>query len=85
MLCMPQLYVKKINQSTNIILLCSTILLLIAIDSCLLFADRHMRMNVEMQGRTWTLLPHAMPTLHYFADTNMAHPVMVTWIIANDN
>ena len=24
-----------------------------------------------MQGRKWTLLPHAMSTLHYFTDTNI--------------
>ena len=71
MLCMPQLYVKKINQFTIIILLCSTILLTIAIDSCVLFADRHVCTNVEMQGRKWTLLPHAMSTLHYFTDANI--------------
>ena len=43
----PQLYVKKINQFTIIILLCSTVMLTIAIDSCLLFADRHVCTNVE--------------------------------------
>ena len=71
MLCMPQLYVKKVNQSTIIILLCSTIVLTIAIDSCLLFADRDVCLNVEMQGRIWTLLPHAMPTLHYTSLTQI--------------
>ena len=71
MLCMSQLYVKKINQFTIIILLCSTILLTIAIDSCLLFADRHVCTNVEMEGRKLTLLPHAMSTLHYFTDTTI--------------
>ena len=31
-------------------LLCFTVLLTIAIDSCLLFADRHVCMNVQLQG-----------------------------------
>ena len=70
---------KSIHDNNIVYIICSTILLTIAIDSCLLFADRHVCTNVEMQGRKWTLLPHAMSTLHYFTD------VMVTWIIANDN
>ena len=42
---------------------CFTVLLTIAINSCLLFADRHVCMNVQMQGTKRTLLPHAVPTL----------------------
>ena len=42
---------------------CFIVLLTIAIDSCLLFADRHVCMNGQLQGTKRTLLPHAMPTL----------------------
>ena len=51
-------HVIMMSQST--ILLCFTVLLTIAIDSCLLFADRHVCMNVQLQGTKRTLLPHAM-------------------------
>ena len=53
------------NQKQNNLfgLICFTMLLTIAIDSCLLFADRHVCMNGQLQGTKRTLLPHAVPTL----------------------